>query len=56
MLNIKNFKLLNQPSKEFRSRYIGPYTIIEKISSQAYKLSLPINMKVHHVFHIGLLK
>jgi hypothetical protein len=56
MLNTQNLKLLNQPSKKVRSRYIGPYNIIEKISSQAYKLDLPLSMKVHFVFHIGLLK
>ena len=58
MLNTRNLKLFNQPSKKFRSRYIGPYTIIKiYISSQAYyKLELPLNMKFHPVFHIGLLK
>jgi len=57
MLNTPNLKLLNQPSQKFRSRYIGPYTITEKMSSQAYyKLNLPLNMKLHSVFHIGLLK
>ena len=47
---------MNQPSKKFRSRYIGPYKIIEKISSYAFKLDLPSNMEVHPVFHISLLK
>ena len=56
MLSTQNLKLLNQPSKKFRSRYIGPYKIIEKISSQAFKLDLPSTMKVHPVFHISLLK
>jgi hypothetical protein len=55
-IDTENLILLNQPSKKFRSRYIGPYTIIDKISSQGYKLNLPSNMKVHHVFQIGLLK
>ena len=57
MLSTKFLKIFNQPSKKFRSRYIGPYKIIEKISSQAYKLlELPPNMKVHPVIHIGLVK
>ncbi len=49
MLSTQNLKLLNQPSKKFRARYIGPYNITEKISSQAYKLDLPSNMKAHPV-------
>ncbi len=56
MFSTMNLKLLNQPSKKFRSRYIGPYKITEKISSQAFKLDLPSNIKVHPVFHISLLK
>jgi hypothetical protein len=56
MLSTQNLKLLNQPSKKFRSRYIGPYKILEEISSQAYKFELPTNMKVHTVFYFGLLK
>jgi hypothetical protein len=56
MLNIQKFTLLNQPSNKVRSRYIDPYKIIAKISSQAKKLYLPSNIKVHIVFHIGLLK
>ncbi len=30
MLNTQNLKLLNQPSKKFRSRCICPYTMIDK--------------------------
>jgi hypothetical protein len=56
MLSTINLKLLNKSSKKFRSRYIGPYKIIEKKYSQAFKLDLPSNMKVHPVFHISLLK
>jgi hypothetical protein len=56
MLSTINLTFLNRPSKKSRSRYIGPYKIIEKISSQAFKLDIPSNMKVHPVFHISLLK
>jgi hypothetical protein len=43
-------------SKKSRYRYIGPYKVIDKISSQAYKPGLHSNMKVRHAVHIGLLK
>ena len=56
LLSTQNLKLLNQKSKKFKTRFIGPYLIEKKVSSQAYKLKLPNTMKVHPVFHISLLK
>ena len=56
LLSTENLKLLNQPSKKFKTRFIGPYKIEKKISSQAYKLTLPRTMKMHPVFHISLLR
>ena len=42
LLSTQNLKLHDQPSKKFRSRFIGPYQITNKISSQAYELKLPL--------------
>jgi transposase InsO family protein len=44
-----------RPSKKLDNRKGGPFTIMEKISSHAYRLDLPKTMKVHDVFHINLL-
>ncbi len=33
----------------------GPFTIMERIGPVAYRLELPLSMKVHNVFHIDLL-
>ena len=36
--------------------YCGPFKIIERIGSGAYTLTLLVNVKIHDVFHVSLLK
>ena len=42
--------------KKLSPRYCGPYEILKKVGTQAYKLNLPEHLKVHDVFHVSLLK
>jgi transposase InsO family protein len=45
-----------RPLKKLQPKYIGPYEIEKVISTTAYKLKLPHDLKMHPVFHISLLK
>jgi hypothetical protein len=44
-----------RPSKKLDWKRLGPYPIIERIGTQAYRLELPMSMKIHPVFHVSLL-
>ena len=39
------------------SRYIGPFKVLEKVSTVAYQLALPSSLSgVYEVFHISMLQ
>ena len=37
-------------------RYCGPFEVLERVGPVAYKLALPLHVKVHNVFHVSLLE
>jgi hypothetical protein len=45
-----------RPSKKLDHKRFGPFEIVQKIGSSAYKLKLPKTMRVHPVFHVSRLR
>jgi hypothetical protein len=53
-LDSRNLRLKTNSSK-LTDRRLGPFEISEKLSDRAYRLKLPVNLKIHNVFYVGLL-
>ena len=55
LLNTRYLRFGNY-SRKLQRRFVGPFTIEQKIGKVAYKLQLPTTWTVHPVFHTSLLR
>lgn len=57
LLSTKNLKLALVGTPKMKAKFVGPFEILQRIGTVAYKLKLPESMsRLHPCFHVSLLK
>jgi hypothetical protein len=56
LLNSTNIQFKSPGTRKLMPKWIGPFTVSERIGLVDYRLELPPNFRVHNTFHVCLLK
>ena len=56
LLSTRNLAMFAPGTPKLMPKYVGPFKVLNKVGDVAYRLELPVHMKVHNVFHVSLLR
>ena len=56
LLPYRQSSLKKKGAEKLQPRFYGPYKIIQKVGEVAYELELPLESKIHNIFHVSNLK
>lgn len=56
LVKMYNHARLSGQHRDLIRRYEGPFRILKKVGTRAYKVKFPPKIKYHPVFHVSLLK